>query len=54
MVVVPIKDTVTGKVVLQLNGRYAKPFDVQWDGQYLVAGYESGEVMILDLKAYCQ
>ena len=22
----------------------------QWDGQYLVAGYESGEVLILDFN----
>ena len=45
-----IKDTVTGKVVLQLSGRYVDHRDVQWDGQYLVAGYESGEVLILDLN----
>jgi len=42
-----IKYTVTGKKVFQLSGRYAKPNCVQWDGQYLVAGYESGEVLIL-------
>ena len=45
-----IKDTVTGKEVFQLSGRYAKPRDVQWDGQYLVAGYKSGEVLILDFN----
>ena len=43
-----IKDRATGKVVFQLGGRYGKPHDVQWDGQYLVAGYWSGEVLILD------
>ena len=43
-----IKDTGTGRVVFQLGGKYAKPNDVQWDGWYLVAGYESGEVLILD------
>jgi WD40 repeat protein len=43
-----IEDTVTGKVVFQLSGRYAKPSEVQWNGQYLVAGYESGELLILD------
>jgi len=43
-----IKDTVAEKNVFQLSGRYANPRDVQWDGQYLVAGYESGEVLILD------
>jgi WD40 repeat protein len=43
-----IKDTVTGKAIFQLYGRYARPLGVQWDGQYLVAGYGSGEVLILD------
>ena len=45
-----IKDTVTGRDVFQLSGGYVKPNDVQWDGQYLVAGYESGEVLILDFN----
>ena len=45
-----IRDTVTGEEVLHLSGRYGKPFEVQWDGQYLVAGYESGEVLILDFN----
>jgi WD40 repeat protein len=48
-----IKDMVTGKVVFQLSGRYAKPVDVQWDGHYMAAGYESGEVLILDFKHLC-
>ena len=43
-----VKDTVTGKEVFQLVGRYAKPTEVQLDGKYLIAGYESGEVLILD------
>ena len=43
-----IKDTVTGKAIFELSGRHASPDEVQWDGQYLVAGYESGEVLILD------
>ena len=43
-----IKNIVTGKDVFQLSGRYAKPVDIEWDGQCLVAGYESGEVSILD------
>ena len=43
-----IKDTATGKEVFKLRGRYAEPSDVQWDGQYLVAGYESGEILIVD------
>ena len=45
---VQIKDTVTGKEVFQLSGRYAEPTRIQWDGQYLVAGYGNGEVVILD------
>ena len=45
-----IKDEVTGRVIFQLGGRHAKPREVQWDGQYLVAGYNSGEVLILDLN----
>jgi WD40 repeat protein len=45
-----IEDTVTGKVVFQLLGRYARSNDVQWDGQHLVAGYESGEVLIMDFS----
>jgi len=44
-----IEDRVTGKVVFQLCGRYAQPSATQWDGQYLIAGYETGEVLILDL-----
>jgi WD40 repeat protein len=45
-----IKDTITGKQVFELPGRYARPLDVQWDGRYLVAGYVSGEVLILDFN----
>jgi WD40 repeat protein len=45
-----IEDTVTGKDIFQLSGRYANPTHTQWDGQYLVAGYMSGEVLILDFK----
>ena len=48
-----IEDTVTGKKVFQLCGEYAKAADVQWDGRYLVAGYESGKVLILDFKHLC-
>ena len=43
-----IEDTVTGKEVLQLPLGYTSPADAQWDGQYLVAGYNTGEVLILD------
>ena len=45
-----IKNTATGKVVFQLGGRFARSADAEWDGQYLVAGYESGEVLILDFN----
>ena len=48
-----IKNTVTGKKVYQLHGRYLKPDKVQWDGQYLVAGYKSGEVLIMDFCHLC-
>ena len=45
-----ITDIVTGKVVFQLAGRFGNPVHSQWDGQYLVAGYKSGEVLILDFN----
>ena len=45
-----IKDAVTGKLVLQLARRFVKPVKSQWDGCYLVAGYEFGEVLILDFN----
>jgi len=45
-----IKNAVTGEVVFQLSGRFAEPVDVQCGGSYLVAGYESGEILILDIK----
>jgi len=47
---VRIEDSVTGKEVFQLYGKYANPSATQWDGQYLIAGYESGEVLILDFS----
>jgi len=47
---VRVEDRVTGKEVFQLCGRYAKPTATQWDGQYLIAGYRSGEVLILDFS----
>jgi len=43
-----IRDAVTGEVVFQLAGRFVNPVVSQWDGQYLAAGYKSGEVLILD------
>ena len=43
-----IENTVTGKEVFQLPGRHVRPNKVKWDGRYLVAGYQSGEVLVLD------
>ena len=48
-----IKNTVTGREVFRLSGRYASPPSVRWDGQYLVAGYRDGGVLILDFKHLC-
>ena len=45
-----IEDTLTRKVIFQLSGRYAPPYVARWDGQYLIAGYRSGEVLILDFS----
>ena len=45
-----IVDTVTGREVFRLFGRYGKPAAVRWDGRYLIAGYDSGEVLILDFN----
>ena len=45
-----IEDSVTGREVFQLSGRYANPCAARWDGQYLIAGYMSGEVLILDFS----
>ena len=38
----------TGNEVYWLPKKYAKPTAWGWNGQLLVAGYESGEVLILD------
>ena len=48
-----IKNTVTGKEVFQLSGGYVEPISIEWDGQYLVAGYQSGEVLIVDFHYMC-
>jgi hypothetical protein len=40
-------------MVFQWSGRYAEPSIAEWDGQYLVAGYKSGEVLILDFCNAC-
>ena len=44
----PIEDTITGRKFLQLPKKLDNPTDAQWDGQYLVAGYDTGEVLILE------
>ena len=45
-----IRDAVTGEVVFWLVGRFVNPVVSQWAGQYLAAGYKSGEVLILDFN----
>jgi hypothetical protein len=45
-----IEDTITGKEVFQFPAQFTTPSDLEWDGQYLVVGYENGEVLILDFK----
>ena len=45
-----IKDTVNRRVIFWFFGRCAGYSDIQWDGRYLVAGYESGEVLLLDFN----
>jgi len=41
-----IEDRATGNMVFQLTGKI--PTAVQWNGCYLIAGYNTGEVLILD------
>ena len=43
-----VREKATGKVIFQLSERFGKPSDVQWNGQYLVACFISGEVLVLD------
>ena len=38
-----IREDATGRVVFWLSRRYGRPIDAQWDGQYLVACFISGE-----------
>jgi len=45
-----MKDTVTGKVVVQLPERLVEAFHVQWDGHYLVVSFKSKEAVILDFS----
>ena len=43
-----IEDTDSGGEVFRLSGRYGKPTVARWDGSHLVAGYTSGEMLILN------
>ena len=43
-----VEDTITGKTVFHLSGECEEPWVAQCDGRYLVGGYQSGEVVILD------
>ena len=43
-----IKEKATGKVVFWLPKMYGKPVGVQWNDQYLVTSFISGEVLVLD------
>jgi len=45
-----MKDTVTGRVVVQLPKGFGKAINAQWDGHYLVVSFESKEVVILDFS----
>ena len=44
-----VKNLATGGVVFRISRRFANPCCVQCDAFYLVAGYASGEILILDL-----
>ena len=46
--VAKIKDAASGRGFFQLPEKFADPCAVQCDHRYLAAGYESGEVLILD------
>ena len=45
-----IVETVTRREIYRLTGRFSMPTIAQWDGRYLVAGYDNGEVLILDFN----
>ena len=44
-----IKNPATGEVVFQVSRRFAHPVCMQSNDSYLVAGCQSGEILILDL-----
>ena len=43
-----IVDIASQKEVFCLPGEFAHPCEAAWDGRYLFAGYDTGEVLILD------
>ena len=45
-----IKEKATRRVVFWLPKMHGKPVDVQWNDQYLVACFISGEVLVLDFS----
>jgi len=45
-----MKDTVTGKVVVQLPKRFGEAIHAQWDGHYLVVSFKAKEAVILDFS----
>ena len=45
-----IKGPISGKAVFQLSGSLAEPVLAECNDHYLVAGYESGEVLILEIN----
>lgn len=45
-----IMSSATGKEIFVLCDRYAHPSCTQWDGQYLITGYNSGDILILDFS----
>ena len=45
-----VKVEATGKIVFRLSKRYEKPVGVQWDNQYLVMSFISGELLVLNFS----
>ena len=43
-----ITDTATGKVVFQLPPQFGTPVDIKWNGQYLVASFQSRMELVLE------
>jgi len=43
-----MRDIVTGKVVVQIPGRFGEAIHAQWDGHYLVVSFLSKEVVVLN------